>query len=70
MNNIQSNLLYLFSNIEIKSWCIEHDVPYRTIQDIRHGKSTNIKIDTLLKISTAFELTLDELVKSDLSSNK
>lgn len=70
MNNLQNNLQFLFRDIEIKSWCKEHDIPYNTIQSIRQGTRTNAKIDTILAIKEAFNLTLDELVISDLSSKK
>ncbi len=69
MNNIQNNLVYLLKDCDVKAWCSKHNIAYRTVQDIRHGKCINIKLDTLLKLSDALNITIDKLVKANLSGN-
>ena len=43
------------------------EIPYRTLQDLIYGKITNPKLDTIIKLSKFFNVTIDDLINKDLS---
>jgi transcriptional regulator with XRE-family HTH domain len=46
------------------------DIPYNTLVKIESGKSNNPTFDTLLKLSDALEISIDELAGRKRNKNK
>jgi transcriptional regulator with XRE-family HTH domain len=46
------------------------DIPYTTLAKIEAGLVMNPRMDTLIKISTGLGITIDELLITELDTNK
>lgn len=51
---------YRFSQSDIRN---RVDIPKSTLNELVHGRSNNPSLDTLAKLSRAFNMSIDELVK-------
>lgn len=65
---IRKNLIYLrkINNITRYKLAKELEVNESLLRKIENGVSKNPRIDTLIKLSSYFEITLDDLVYKDL----
>lgn len=62
-----SNLKYMLKMYDMKAFCIANNLNYRTIQDLKKNINANPKKDTLIALSKALKVTIDELIFIDLS---
>lgn len=53
-----------------KAFAISSDVPFRTIESIMYGTSNNPRIKTLIKISHATGISLEDLCHADSTASK
>lgn len=53
-----------------KAFAISSDVPFRTIESIMYGTSNNPRIKTLIKISHATGISLEDLCYADSAVSK
>ena len=53
-----------------KAFAISSDVPFRTIESIMYGTSNNPRIKTLIKISHATGISLEDLCYADSTASK
>lgn len=64
---LKENLMFLFKNRDKKEFCNKCCIPYRTFQDVYLGITKDPRISLLLKISEELNITIDDLLKKDLS---
>lgn len=62
---LQSNLRFLITNQA--QFSRDSEIPKRTIQEIIYGKNKNPRIDTLMKIASALNISIDDLIYKDLT---
>ena len=66
---LQQNLAFLTKNIgNLKNFCSSKGLKYRTFQDLLYGSRTNPRADTLIELSDAFNVSIDDLLKKDLAN--
>lgn len=64
---LQSNINFLITNKN--KFCIQNNINKRTFEDIAYGKTQNPRIDIIIKIAQALNISLDDLVLKDLSKS-
>lgn len=66
---IHENLIFLRNkyNLTVLEMAIKVKIPLRTLEDIIYQQRKNPRIETVIKIAKAFNLSLDEFVLKDLS---
>ena len=68
---LKNNLLFLkLSKKSYKELSEFTKIPETTLKDLVSGKVTNPRLDVLIKLSKAFNISIDDLVFKDLSSGK
>lgn len=64
---LQKNLIFLFENRNKKDFCENCGIPYRTFQDAYLGITKDPRISLILAISEGLNISIDDLIKKDLS---
>jgi len=68
---LKNNILFLkLSKKSYKELSEFTKIPETTLKDLVSGKVTNPRLDVLIKLSKAFNISIDDLVFKDISSTK
>lgn len=60
-----SNLKFLIKNIS--NFCSINEIKIRTFQDVYYKKVKNPRIDTIIEIASALNISIDDLIYKDLT---
>lgn len=64
-----SNLKFLFKTIDKKAFCLKNGIAYRTFQDIYSGITKDPRMSFLIQLSKGLDISIDDLIFKDLSSD-
>ncbi len=62
---LQSNLKLLISNK--LQFAKKTNIPRRTLEDIIYGNTPNPRIDTIMKIASELNISIDDLIYKDFT---
>ncbi len=72
---LSDNLKFLtqdkqFKGERLKDRCEECNISFRTVEELKYEMRSNPKLSTLIALEEMFNVTIDELVNTDLSKKK
>ena len=67
---LKNNLLFLKNSLSFQSLSELTKIPKTTLCDIATGINQNPKLDVLIRLKEAFNISIDDLIFKDLSSGK